>query len=270
MKKTSLRLGLIGKDVSKSDSEKMHRFILNELGIELEYENFSVDKAHFDNVMRRLIGDFDGFNITIPYKRDVFEYIDEIVGDAFEFGAVNTVICENRKGYNTDGVGFMLMLKNAGVEVKDKKVLVLGAGGAGRSTAAALKRAGATVYLYRRNREKLLEACQELDVLPAEEPLSGGYDILINATGVGMHESEGQSPVELTAFKGACVAVDLIYVPKEPAFLKQAKSLGLQTINGEAMLFYQAYYAECLFLGWEADEAQAKILYEKYQRRQGN
>ena len=78
-----LRLGLIGKDVSKSQSERMHTFILKEFGVECEYERFSVSATEFDNVMRRLMGDFDGFNVTIPFKRDVMEYLDEIVGEPF-------------------------------------------------------------------------------------------------------------------------------------------------------------------------------------------
>ncbi len=264
MEKKKIRLGLIGKDVSKSDSEKIHRFVLGEMGLEVEYERFSVSSDGFDNAMRRLLGDFDGFNVTIPYKRDVFAYLDEIVGDAFDFGAVNTVVSGARKGYNTDGVGFLLMLKNAGVEVKKKKVLVLGAGGAGRSTAAVLKKYGAEVYLYQRRREKLLEVCQELGV--KEGSLREKYDILINATGVGMHDTEGLSPVEDAAFEGAVWAIDLIYVPKESAFLKQARLQGVSVLNGAAMLFYQAYFADCLYAGVEVDEKKAKALYEKYKK----
>ena len=88
MNEKKLRLGLIGKDVSKSKSEEIHRFILTELGVSCEYERLSVAKEDFDSVMRRLIGDFDGFNVTIPYKRDVIGYLDEVVGDALDFGAV--------------------------------------------------------------------------------------------------------------------------------------------------------------------------------------
>lgn len=264
MNKEKLRLGLIGKDVSKSDSERIHRFITKEFGVELSYERFSVSADDFDIAMRRLMGDFDGFNVTIPYKRDVFEYLDEVVGDAFEFGAVNTVVTQTRSGYNTDGKGFMQMLLSAGIEVKNKKVLVLGAGGAGRSTAAVVKQAGADCYLYQRRREKLLEVCGELGVQAAEDVVNGGFDILINCTGVGMHDTEGVSPVPMSAFTGAEAAVDLIYTPAESEFLRLAKSAGLQTLNGAAMLFYQAYYADCLYLGRSENAAEAENLYKKY------
>ena len=266
MSERKLRLGLIGKDVSKSKSEEMHRFILTELGISCEYESFSVSKEDFDSVMRRLMGDFDGFNVTIPYKRDVMGYLDEVVGDALDFGAVNTVVTQTATGYNTDGVGFLQMLDEAGISVKDKKVLVLGGGGSGRSSAAALKKAGASVWMYQRRREKLEETCAELDIFAADSGNQGGFDILINCTGVGMHDSVGLSPVDECAFDGATAAIDLIYEPLQSEFLRQAKALGLKTLNGEAMLFYQAYYADCLYLDMQPSGNQALQLYQRYKR----
>ena len=265
MNKKIIRLGLVGKDVSKSESEAIHVFILNELGYTCEYENFSVDSANFDNAMRRLLGDFDGFNVTIPYKRDVLEYLDGVEGDALRFGAVNTVLNQTRIGYNTDGVGFLLTVRFAGIEVQGKKILVLGGGGSGRSTAAALKDVGAEVYMYRRNREELIEVCQQLGIQPIDNPEMGGFDILINTTGVGMHDTEGKSPVTVKAFEGATAAIDLIYYPAQSEFLRLAKTCGLQTLNGEAMLFYQGYYSDCLYLGISPDDGQAATLYKKYQ-----
>lgn len=259
-----IRLGLIGKDVSKSLSRQMHTFILNEWGITCEYESFSIPQEEFDGVARQLLGDFDGFNITIPYKRDIMGYLNEIVGDAFAFGAVNTVISRTGKGYNTDGAGFLLMLRLAGIEVKDKKILVLGGGGSGRSSAAALKGAGATVSVYQRRRDKLEELCAELGVQAAQDPEEGGYDILVNCTGVGMHDTEGLSPVTQNAFAGAKEAVDLIYEPKQSAFLELAKRAGLKTLNGEAMLFYQAYFADCLYVDKTPSDEEAESLYKKY------
>ena len=267
MNEKMIRLGLIGKDVSKSDSEGIHRFILNELGYACEYENFSVDAENFDNAMRCLLGDFDGFNVTVPYKRDVMEYLDGVEGDALSFGAVNTVINQTRVGYNTDGVGFLLVLRLSGIEVAGKKILVLGGGGSGRSTAASLKRAGAKVYMYRRNREELLEVCDQLGVQPIENPEMGGFDILVNTTGVGMHETVGQSPVTEKAFVGARVAIDLIYYPAESEFLRLAKGQGLHILNGESMLFYQGYYADCLYLGLAPDDRQAEAFYQKYKAK---
>ncbi len=260
----NLRLGLVGKDVSKSTSGQIHAFVLNEWGIKCEYEKFSVSPAEFDNTMRRLLGDFDGFNVTIPYKRDVFEYLDGIAGDALSCGAVNTVITETAHGYNTDGIGFLLMLETAGIAVKDKKILVLGAGGSGRSSAVALKNAGAKVSMYRRNQAELAEVCLQLGVTAIDDPEIGGFDILVNCTGVGMHDTEGKSPVTKKAFAGAQSAIDLIYTPEKSAFLQLAEGEGLKILNGAAMLFYQAYYADCLYTGRTASAKEAESLYKKY------
>lgn len=259
-----LRLGLIGKDVSKSESEAMHTFILERLGVACEYERFSVFAESFDDAMRRLLGDFDGFNVTIPYKRDVMAYLDAVEGDAFAFGAVNTVITATRTGYNTDGVGVLLMLRATNIEVQGKKVLVLGGGGSGRSTAVVLKNAGGNVFMYQRTRSKLEETCRELSVTPVDDAECGGFDILVNCTGVGMHASVGCSPVTEKAFEGADAAIDLIYEPAESEFLRLAKTRGLKTLNGRAMLFYQAYFADCLYLQRQADDREAKEFYEQY------
>lgn len=261
MNEKKLKLGLIGKDVSKSDSEGIHRFLLNRMGYTVEYERISVKAEEFDCAVRRLLGDFDGFNVTIPYKRDIMEYLDGVVGDAFSFGAVNTVVCSSKLGYNTDGAGFLQMLRFAGVSPKGKRCLIIGAGGAGRSTAATLKNAGGQVSLYRRNRKELEETCNELGVQAATDLF--GYDILINASGVGMHETVGQSPVGVEAFEGAKVAIDLIYQPRETEFLRLAKSKGLQTVNGSVMLFFQAYYSDCLYLGKEPS-AEVNEMYLDY------
>ena len=267
MNEKIIRLGLVGKDVSKSTSGRIHTFILNEWGLQCAYESFSVGKADFDSVMRRLLGDFDALNVTIPYKRDVISYLDEVCGDALTCGAVNTVVTATRKGYNTDGEGFLLMLRNAGINFQNQKILVLGGGGAGRSTAVALKNSGARVYMYQRRRNELQETCAELGVCAEADPEEGGYDILINCTGVGMHESEGKSPVTAKAFQGASAAVDLIYEPAQSAFLKIAKECGCQTLNGAAMLFYQAYFADCLYMGRTPQDNEAESLYRKYLQR---
>ena len=264
MNAKTIRLALVGKDVSKSVSSRIHTFILQEFGVVCEYALFSTPTEEFDLVMRRLMGDFDGFNVTIPYKRDVIEYLNEVKGDAFLFSSVNTVVTATASGYNTDGIGFMQMLQSNGVSVENKKILVLGLGGSGRSTAAVLKSHGAEVYAYQRNQEKLLETCNELGIKAAINPNLGGYDILINCTGVGMHQTVGRSPVTNLAFYGAAVAVDLIYRPQKSEFLRQAEGCGLKIINGEAMLFYQAYYADCLYLDRTPNAAEADKLYQKY------
>jgi len=258
-----LKLALIGKDVSASESDAIHRFILKGKGRECDYEKVSVSAEKFSSEVRRLLRETDGFNVTIPYKKSVIEYLGSLKGDAAAFDSVNTVLCGSCEGYNTDGLGFMLMLRAAGIEVGGKTVLVLGAGGSGRSTAAVLKNAGAEVFLYQRRKELLEEICKQLGVNAAATPQTE-CDVLVNCTGVGMHESMGMSPVEESAIEKCGAAVDLIYRPAESEFLRLARLLGKPTLNGHEMLFFQAYYSDCLYLGVRADEEEAAALYSAY------
>ena len=257
------KLAVIGKDVSKSDSAKMHTFDFKGLGSECTFDLLSVAKENFDEYAKKLIAEYDAFCVTIPYKLDIIPYLDTIVDDAETFGAVNVV--KDKIGYNTDGVGFMLMLEINGIEPGGKKVLVLGAGGAGRSVIKKLADAGAEVYAYDLRRENLDEVYREFGCFtPLHELVPAEYDVMINGTGGGMHRTEGVSPVGEEFLSRAKAAIDLIYYPRKSEFLRIAESLGKPVVNGEGMLFYQAYYGDCIFLGREPRADEAKALFIGY------
>lgn len=261
------RLAVIGKDVSRSASPSMHTFIAENLGKAVTYDAVSVEQELFNEKIGGLLEKYDGLNVTIPYKLEIIPQLKSVEGDAKVFGAVNTVLTASRKGYNTDGLGFMLMLSNCGVEVEGKKVLLLGAGGAGRSVAKKLSDAGAKIFVYDRFAESAHNVAREFaGVTALDEVVPSDYDVAINATGVGMHKTEGISPVGEDVLKSVEVAVDLIYIPAKSEFLAIAERLGKKTVNGSAMLFYQAYFAECIFFGLTPDAAQAKDLFEKYKK----
>lgn len=263
-----LKLAVIGKDVSKSDSAKMHTFILRALGADCSYELISCPAERFDGEAERLLADYDAFNVTIPYKLAVIPHLKGIEGDAKVFGAVNTVV--DGVGYNTDGIGFSLMLENNGVDVSGKKILVLGAGGAGRSVVKKLLDGGAEVFLYDLKRESAAAVCKEFaGARLLEEVAPAPYDVIVNVTGVGMHKTEGISPVGEEILKNCDTAVDLIYYPRKSEFLRIAESLGKKIVNGEGMLYYQAYYADCIILGRAPSAAEAKELFEKYKEAFG-
>ncbi len=257
-----LNLAVIGKDVSKSSSPAMHKFIAEHMGNFVSYANISVPVQEFDP--EEMFEKYDGFNVTIPYKLSIIPYLNKLCGDAETFGAVNTVLASAREGYNTDGLGFMLMLKLEGVETQGKRILLLGAGGAGRSVAKKLKDEGAQVFVYDKIYENALKIAEEFEVEAVRQLRPGHYFAVINATGIGMHLTEGISPVDGEILSGCDVAVDLIYTPAKSAFLEIAESLGKHIINGEAMLFYQAYFAECIFFGVQPDSGQAKELFDKF------
>ena len=259
------KMCVIGKDVSKSDSAKMHTFDFRGLGSECTFDLLSVAKEEFDAYAKKLIGEYDAFCVTIPYKLDIIPYLDRIEGDAQTFGAVNVV--KDKVGYNTDGVGFMLMLENNGIDPAGKKILVLGAGGAGRSVIKKLADAGADVYAYDLHTENLDEVYKDFGCFTPLKALGpADYDVIINVTGVGMHKTEGISPVGKDILSRTKAAVDLIYYPRKSEFLRLAEELGKPIVNGEGMLFYQAYYCDCIVFGKEPDAAEAKRLFEEYKR----
>ena len=271
-----LKLCVIGKDVSQSQSPQMHAFLLEKMGVRCEYTAVSIPPAQFAARAEELFSAYDGFNVTIPFKTDIIPFLSSLEGDAETFGAVNTVRAGERKGYNTDGLGFLLMLENEGVAVEGKSVLVLGAGGAGRSCSRKLTERGAEVFAYERDGERLRRVYDEFGGFT---PLSAvgprRYDIVLNCTGIGMHDTVGKTPSVRTAHGEAPVgeellsradtAVDLIYVPDRSEFLRIAASLGKKTVNGAAMLFYQAYYADCIYLNRTPSAAEAKAYFIQYQ-----
>ena len=271
-----LKLCVIGKDVSQSESPAMHTFLLHKMGADCSYEAVSIPPAEFSARAEALFETYDAFNVTIPFKGDIMPYLKSIEGDAKSFGAVNTVLSKERRGFNTDGLGFMLMLENAGVNVSGKSVLVLGTGGAGRSCLKKLMEHGALVSAYERDTARLKAVYEEFGrFTPLSEVEAKPYDIIFNCTGIGMHNTVGMTPSVRTAAGEVPVgrellslcdtAVDLIYVPAQSEFLRIAAELGKKTVNGASMLFYQAYYADCIYLGRTPDAAEAKGYYIQYQ-----
>ncbi len=260
-----LKLAVIGKDVSKSTSPQIHNFIAANLGLEISYEKISIPEDEFEGKVAELLKTYDGLNVTIPYKLSIIPHLDGIEGDALAFGAVNTVVTSTLKGYNTDGLGFKQMLDNNGVNVDGESVLLLGAGGAGRSVAKKLLDAGAVVEIYDKNTANAQAVAAEFKgVNVADSVVAKKRKLIINATGVGMHKTEGISPVSAEILSGCDVAVDLIYEPEKSEFLCIAESLGKKIINGRAMLFYQAYYSECYYFGLTPSPETAAKLFEKY------
>ncbi len=260
-----IKLAVIGRDVSGSASPPIHAFIAGEMGKKISYGRVSVAEEKFEEEIESLLENYDGLNVTIPYKISIIPKLKSVNGDARIFGAVNTVNCADLSGHNTDGLGFMRLISSNGIEVSGKKALVLGAGGAGRSVAKKLADAGAEVEVYNRTPQKAQALALEFGGIKAIERVTAvPRYLIVNATGVGMHESVGLSPVPSEVLARCEAAVDLIYDPIQSEFLKIAQSLGKKAVNGRSMLFYQAYYADCIFFGIKADEEQATAFYNKY------
>ena len=160
-------------------------------------------------------------------------------------------------------------------------MLVLGAGGAGRSCIKKLAEAGAHVFAYERDEKRLEAVAKEFGCfVPLPEVEARRYDVIFNCTGIGMHKTVGMTPSVRTKageqpvgeeLLSLCdTAVDLIYVPKESEFLRIARTLGKKTVEGGPMLFYQAYYGDCIYVGREPKAEEAKRLYEEYLKAQAD
>ncbi len=263
--KRTLKLAVIGKDVSKSLSPPMHCFIAEHMGNCITYDKVSINPDDFESTIESVFAAYDGFNVTIPFKLTIIPRLSGTLGDAPVYGAVNTVVSSTRLGYNTDGLGFEMMVKNNGVDVKGKDVLLLGCGGAGRSVCKKLIDAGAHMYVYDKFPESAKRVAAEFGATVVDEVKPGPYYLIINATGIGMHTSEGMSPAGEDVIRCCEVALDLIYTPAESEFLRLARVNGKKTINGRAMLFYQAYFSECIYFDCEPDADEAKKLFELFE-----
>ena len=247
MKEKNL-FGLIGKKLGHSLSPEIHEKIFEGLNIKGNYSLYELDE---DSVIKgiesfKLLG-YKGVNVTIPYKEEVIKALDYISEDAKNIGAVNTIAFKNGRleGYNTDYYGFGMLLEENNIVVKDKKIVVLGNGGASKAVIQYLKDEKAKdIYLVSR-RCKESEEINGVHIINYEmlENLDGG-DVIVNCTPVGMYPNVKGTPVRESIIRGFNAAVDLVYNPMETEFLALGRKNGLNTANGLLMLVGQAVKAE--------------------------
>lgn len=240
-------LGLFGEKLGHSLSPEIHQVIFNELNIKGTYGLFSIKKEDFHKSIDSIktLG-ISGVNVTIPYKIDVMEYLDEISEDARKIGAVNTVKVQGNRtiGFNSDYYGFGDMLYKGNVTVKGNSFYILGAGGAAKGIVQYLKDNEASeIVLVSRNKKKALETFTNggVKAIDYEELKSAKNQYcVINTTPLGMSPKVNESPVDKSILKEFKVAMDIVYNPVETLFLKEAKELGLVTVDGIYMLVGQA------------------------------
>lgn len=254
--KTKL-FGLIGSPVSHSLSPKMHSFLAESLGIDVAYLAFDVKKEDLGSFLCGFkSADALGFNVTVPYKIDIIKYLDEVKNDAKNMNSVNTIVNRNGKwyGYNTDGEGFCRYLHIKGCEIKDKNILVIGAGGASLGVCYKLAEYGAnSITVTSRTKEKvnnILKMVKKYSNTKVYDDVdkTREYDIIINATPLGMHPNEDKNPctfMDIISEKTVCA--DLVYNPAKTLFLKEAEKKGAKIINGLGMLIMQGILAFELF-----------------------
>lgn len=254
---------LLGSPVAGSKSPLIHHtsFVFND--IEASYEAFEVSPEQLGEALKAFIRQgYSGFNITIPHKEAVLAYLDDLDPLAERMGAVNTLVLSDGKllGYNTDGPGLMQALSHHGVCLEGLKTLVLGAGGAAKGICHALALAGGEkIDIYNRTVEKASELARQLRTqygLSSEAVTIdnlGTYDLVINATSLGMNPHPESLPIEPELFPATTVFCDIVYKPHETLLLKRARAMGARCIYGIEMLIYQALLSEQLWEGKEID-----------------
>ncbi len=239
----------MGEKLSHSFSPEIHNAISD-----YNYKLYEVERETLSDFMRE--NTLSGFNVTIPYKQAVMEYCAEISPRASAIGAVNTVVKRADGTYfgdNTDYDGFSYMLAELGVNVKGKKCLVLGSGGASKTVQTVLKEQGAEVVVVSRGGENNYTNIDK----------HRDAALLVNATPVGMYPNVEGSPVELDIFQKLEGVCDLIYNPLRTTLLCEASKKGIKTANGLSMLVSQAKRAAEIFCDESICDETVKRITEK-------
>ncbi|VEU82872.1 shikimate dehydrogenase family protein [Acholeplasma hippikon] len=234
---------LIGKNIGHSISPFLHQEIARIYNLKLTYQILDLQTGgQLEEVIQKLKKkELHGANVTIPYKEDILIYLDDITYEAKQIGAINTIFLDNKiaVGANTDYNGLIGLIRHSKIHIKDKNVIILGTGGASKAALKVCKDLGANVTIVTRDKQNKtmhdkIITYNELDPLI--------YDVVINATPIGMFPNVDASPLKSEFVKDKIV-IDLIYNPVETKMMKEAKI----AIGGMDMLIIQAIQSESLW-----------------------
>lgn len=241
---------VLGHDISYSLSPQLHAVFFDALGEDHTYTVTDVPPERLGETVEKLLAEYDGFNVTKPYK----EKVAALLGGS---APVNTVLCRTRQSTSTDAEGFLQdYTRNFGAPCG--RILLLGAGGAAKAVADALVRCDADVCVYNRTFERAEELARGR--IRAVRDASGRYDAVINATSLGQN-GEQAAPPSLD-FRGVRYAYDLLYSPRVTPFMRAAADAGANVSNGLGMLVYQGIAAQEFWRGKPFAADIKKILYD--------
>ena len=246
--------GVIGNPVYKSMGYLIHNRAFKEVGSTDIYVPFLVDNV--ESFFKGFSPYFEGLSVTMPFKEDVLSIVDEIEETAEKIGAVNTVVRDGKewKGYNTDCTGAMKALEKH-VELKDKNVLIIGAGGTAKAIGYGVHKKGAKVTVtYNRNKEKGLQLAKELNakVVNIQDAGEEVIDILINCSPVGMSPNQEETPIPSRHLRKGMIVFDSVYNPPETRLIREAKAADCITISGVELFVNQAVEQFELWTGQKA------------------
>lgn len=267
-------VGLIGEPVEHSFSPPMHNEAFKTLGLDYVYVPFNVSPNNLKSAIEGANSlNIQGLNVTIPHKINVINYLKELDSIAELIGAVNTIDFKNLKGYNTDGIGCIRAIEEV-TKIKDKNIVVAGAGGAARAIVFYLAKYGAEeVNILNRNLKKAENLANDLlasnlisnvnssDISEISKCISDA-DILIDTTPIGMHPNVSDEPiVSAEDIHEELVVNDIVYNPNETVLLKEAIKANAKVVYGIKMLLYQGAESFKIWTGREApiDVMEAKL-----------
>ena len=271
---------LLGSPVAHSISPLMHNEAFQLLDLDYTYLCFEVNEETLTAAVDGLKAcGIRGFNLTMPNKNKIVELLDELSPAARLIGAVNTVVNDDGHltGYNTDGVGYMQAVKDAGYDITGKTITIMGAGGAATAICAQAALDGVEkIHIFARETSRFWDRTQKLaeninSTLPCKAVLHENKDtaalaqaisesaLLLNATSVGMApNTEGTIIEDTSLYHPDLIVSDVIYNPRETRFLKEAREAGCRTFNGMYMLLYQGAEAFRLWTGKEMPVKEIK------------
>lgn len=276
---------LIGTPVGHSGSPAMYNYSFEKLGIDSAYVAFDISEEKVASAIEAFKTlNIRGANVTMPCKNAAINYMDELSPAARIVGAVNTIVNDGGKltGHITDGVGFLRNLKEHGVDIKNKRITILGAGGA--ATAIQVQcaldgvkeinifnikdefynKAEKTIENIKKEVPECIVNLYDLEDLQKLKDKIAASDILVNATHVGMHPHEEQSPIKDTSiFRKDLVVADVVYNPRKTKLLEDAEAAGCKTVGGIGMLLWQGAEAFKLYTGLEMPTEEVNELYFK-------
>ena len=258
-------VGLIGHPVEHSFSPPMHNAAFDELGMDYAYVAFDVNPEDLSSAIEGAKSlNIKGFNVTIPHKIEVMQYLDELDEVAELIGAVNTIDFKNMKGYNTDGIGAIRAIEEV-TSIKNKDVIVAGAGGASRAISFYLAKFGAaSITILNRNVERAQSLADDVlasdligdvnaDSISKIDNLLGDADILVDTTPLGMHPHIDDEPVAAAEdMHEDLVVFDAVYNPNETVLLSEAIKAGAKPVYGIKMLLYQGAESFRIWTGRDA------------------
>ena len=275
--------GLIGYPIGHTMSPVIHNNLAEIYGHNLVYVPLQVEQGKLKAAIKGADAyDFLGMNVTVPYKTEVIQYLQEIDPLAESIGAVNTLVRTDGgyKGYNTDMPGLYRAMLSDGIVIEVREVIILGAGGVARAVAILLlQKKAKRIHIMNRTREKAQMIAEEIN-RKAEAEVCMAYDLdgytkldksckylAVQATNVGMYPETDKAVIEDTEFYQMIeYGYDLIYNPGQTKFMKYVINAGGKSFNGLKMLLYQGIIANELWNGISIPEETALIIYEKLKK----